>query len=274
MKRTALLIPTYKRFQDLINTLEKTFIDERATFIIVANLTDEELGFVRNNYGHCSIIVDEREHGKLGGCKAYNLAYKVAKENNFDYAILFADDIIPFDSKWLDKLYSNFINKNGRFGVFCSDECHPGYYGWNIVLDCVIAHFFIIDCRLTEKLFSEDYKQYAIDFEIAVRFKEQGIPIQLLPIKFNHLRSGLHREFMDINMHDDINKLVNDHPKYKTSFKENKNLLYFKYDNKIHTLTDIDTKRLPEWTTLPPKITLFQQIKRVLRSGLKLVNIK
>ena len=175
LKTIAILIPTYKRFDDLVNTLKKTPLDGSSKFIIVANLEDDELAYITNNFGSNAIIVDERTHGKLGGSGAYNLAFKIAKEHQFDYAILYADDVIPFNNNWLDRVQKEFISKNGQFGVFSSDECHFGYFGWNLMLDCPIAHFFIIKCNLVDQLFLDEYKQYVIDFEIAVRLKERGL---------------------------------------------------------------------------------------------------
>jgi hypothetical protein len=270
MKKIAILIPTYRRFDDLINTLEKTYIDQRAKFIIVANLEDHQLDYLKVNYSSKAIIEDERKYGKLGGCKAYNLAYKIAKENGFDYAILFADDIIPFEKNWLDKLFKLFINKEGQFGVFSTDECHISHYGWNVILDCVIAHFFIIKINLVENLFLDKYTQYAIDFEIAVRLNEKQIPIFLLPIKLNHLRSGVHREFMESNMSKDIDILISDYPKYKQPLKDNKNLYLAKDYNTVKILSNLSKKDLVEWNQLNnEEIRFFLKLKNIVKSVIK-----
>ena len=266
MKTIAILIPTYKRFNDLVNTLKKTYIDGRAKFVIVANLEDEELKFINENFGDRSIIVDERIYGKLGGSNAYNLAFKIAKDNNFDYAVLFADDIIPFRSDWLDKLYKEFVNVNGQFGIFSTDECHIGHYGWNIFLDCPIAHFFIIDCNLLDQLFLDGFNQYVIDFEIAVRLKERGIDIQLLPIKLNHLRSGLHREFADINYNSDVEAFLKLYPKYEHSFKVATNSFFVKHDNKSNFVSRIQTDKLPLWYDLKPKGVFIKKVKRKIKA--------
>jgi hypothetical protein len=269
LKSIAILIPTYKRFNDLVNTLTRTEIDVRSKFIIVANLEDNELAYITDKFGAKSIIVDERKYGKLGGAGAYNLAFKIAKEHNFDYAILYADDVIPFKSNWLDKVQREFISKNGQFGVFSSDECHFGYFGWNIVLDCPIAHFFIIDCNLVEQLFLDEYKQYVIDFEIAVRLKERGIDIQLLPIRFNHLRSGLHREFMDNNYSTDVDVFLKTYPKYEESIRQVINSFMVKDTGKSRFVSEITPAELLPWSSLKPKGEFIKKVKRKVRSLLR-----
>lgn len=269
MKTIAILIPTYKRFKDLINTLKKTRIDDRAKFVIVANLEDNEFLYLEENFVDRAIIVDERKYGKLGGSAAYNLAYRIAKENKFDYAILFADDVIPFKGNWLNKIYKEFVNINGKFGIFSTDECHYGYYGWNLLLDCPIAHFFIIDCTLVEKLFLDEYKQYVIDFEIAVRLKESGIDIQFLPIKLNHLRSGLHRELMNNNYNFDVEILIKAHPKYESSFKESQNSYFVKHSNKSIFISKIPLDDLPLWSELKPKGLFFNKITRKTKGTIR-----
>jgi hypothetical protein len=274
LKTTAILIPTYKRFSDLINTLQKTPIDARAKFVIVANLEEDELSYIREKFGDISIIIDERDYGKLGGCKAYNLAFEVAKDNKFDYAILFADDVMPFKHGWLNKLYKEFINTNGQFGIFSSDECHAGHYGWNLILDCPIAHFFVIDCNLVEQLFLDGYKQYVIDFEIAVRLKEQGIDIQLLSIKLKHLRSGLHREFMDNNFNHDVDTFTKVHPKYESSFKQLSNLFFVKDSARSQFISKINLNKLPPWPEPKSTEKFINRLKRKIKPLISSISLK
>ncbi|MEJ8756645.1 hypothetical protein WG947_06550 [Pontibacter sp. H259] len=247
MKRVAILIPTYKRFDDLIYTLDNTPIDSRAKFIIVANLEDDQLDYLKNNYAEKSILIDERTYGKLGGCKAYNLAYDIALKHNFDYAILYADDVIPFDENWLDLIFKNFIEKEGKLGIFSTDECHHGSFGWNIIVDCPIAHFFIIDCQVESILFNPLYKQYVIDFEIAVRLKHRDVRIDLLPIKLKHLRSGLHRDYAEQNFNDDVKVLVEKYPQYKTAFLQLEHHYYLPHSTEVINFKDYNKLKLKPW---------------------------
>ena len=268
MKRTALLIPTYKRFADLLHTLRNTHIDDRARFVIVANLDDKEFEYLNQTFGNVSIIIDERQYGKLGGCKAYNLAYQIARENGFDYAILYADDIIPFRKKWLDDLYQLFIDQDGQFGVFSSDECHHGSYGWNIIIDSPIAHFFVIKCSISETLFDIDFKQYLIDVEIAVRLKNEGVKLELLPIKLNHLRSGLHREYMNEHYEYDLKVFISKYPNYQEVLTKVTDHYFLPHKNEKVSLDHIDRSELVGWPK--NKVPILVKIKTFIKAILKL----
>ncbi|MEO6630788.1 MAG: hypothetical protein ABIN13_03670, partial [Mucilaginibacter sp.] len=117
--------------------------------------------------------------------------------------------------------------------------------------------------------FLEEYKQYVIDFEIAVRLKERGIDIQLLPIRFNHLRSGLHREFMDNNYSTDVHVFLKTYPKYEASIRQVINSYMVKDTGKARFVSEITPAELLPWGSLKQKGEFIKKVKRKLRSLLK-----
>jgi hypothetical protein len=263
----AILLPSYRRYDDIRKVLSDTKVNDNAKFIVVANYPDDEYNYLLNSYSDKALFVDEKKYGKLGGCKAYNLAYEIAKDNGFDYAILFADDVIPFDDDWLEQLENIVATHEIAYGIFSSDECHHGHFGWNIIKDCPIGHFFIIRIGVVENLFDPSYKQYVIDLDISVRIKKMNLPIGLLPIKLRHFRSELHREAMGANYEHDKSLFYQLHPEYSGWLDGEKAKKYVPdageflivENNKNEILS-----KLVEWPCNYNKIKIMKSIKSII----------
>jgi hypothetical protein len=197
----AVMLPSYQRLDDLTQVLEKTPLRPDARFVVVANYEPDVYRALRDRYSDRAVWVNEREHGKLGGCRAYNLAYSTAIERGFDFAIHFADDVLPAEDDWLDQIDRRVIAPGHDFAIFSSDECHYGSFGWNIVRDTPIAHFYVIRCGLLggDRLFDTRYRQYVIDLELSVQVLKSGRTIQLIPVRLRHYRSPLNREDAKVN---------------------------------------------------------------------------
>lgn len=190
----AIMLPSYGRPDDLAKVLDQTPLDARARFVVVANYDPPVYQALARRYAGRATFVDERAHGKLGGCGAYNLAYATALDAGYDYAVHYADDVLPADADWLDRVEAQIIRPGHVFGVFSSDECHYGSFGWNIVRDVPIAHFYVMKCGLLgPRLFDPRYKQYVIDLDLAVKVLDAGHEIRLMPVRLRHYRSPLNR---------------------------------------------------------------------------------
>lgn len=224
----AILLPSYERINELEKVLNETELGNNAKFIVVANYREGVFNSLCMNYANRAVFINERQYGKLGASKAYNIAYQHAVEHGYTYAILFADDVIPFDKNWLDQIDLFVRQRNHVFGVFSSDECHHGSFGWNIVKECPIAHFFIIKCGLIPELFDSRYRQYVIDLDVSVRVRKLGHSIALLPIRMNHFRSGLHREAMGENFTHDVAVFYGLHPEYRGWLNNRKSERYIR----------------------------------------------
>src|SRR4051812_11629985 len=100
----GLLLPSYQRPDDLAKVLEQTPLSGDARFFVVANYEPDVYQKFVDRFSDRATFVDERQHGRLGGCKAYNLAHKTAAENGATYVIHYADDILPADANWLQRI--------------------------------------------------------------------------------------------------------------------------------------------------------------------------
>ena len=216
----AILLPSYRRLADLCGTIDNTTLTGGMKFIIVANYDNQDFIHLYRKYSNHEdiMIIDEKKYGQLGVAKAYNLAYQVANKSGFSHVILYADDTIPFDKDWGQRLEAEFISHDLPLGIFSTDECHPGYFGWNFIENSPIAHFFILKCGIVPTLFPEEYRQYYVDLDISVRMQRMGYPIGLLPIRINHLRSPSHREMNQINGEYDKQVFLKQFPEYHKDF--------------------------------------------------------
>jgi glycosyltransferase involved in cell wall biosynthesis len=223
MSNVAVLLPSYKRKQELEHVLNKTYVGDNK-FIVVANYPEEDYNELSQKYSDRAVFVDETKKGKLGVCGAYNLAFETAKEKGFTYCVLFADDVVPFKQDWLDQGVAALEARDAALGVFSSDEGHYGSYGWNIIKDAPIGHFFIARIADLGTFFSPKYRQYVIDLEIVVRILKEGKKVLLLPIRVNHMRSPLNREEYGQNYDIDLKTFVTDYPEYNGWMNSGKEL--------------------------------------------------
>ncbi len=204
--KVALLLPSYRRFGELFRTLRRTPLDKDVMFVVVANYPSWQLALLKKMFSDRALIVDERPFGKLGGAKAYNVAYSIARENKAEYVAHWADDIMPFRNDWLAQLVNLFIKPGHRFGIFSTDEgCHKHRYGWNVLGGYPCAHFFVADAStLGETYFDPRFNQFVVDNEICVRLSRQGVPITYLPIMIVHDPCMKHREAFVSNYAKDV----------------------------------------------------------------------
>lgn len=219
----AILLPSYRRKKDLENVLNKTHSD-RAKFIVVANYPKEEYKELISKYGSKAIFIDETKYGKLGVCGAYNLAFDKARKSNFKYCVLFADDVLPQKKSWLNNAIDILEKSSAALGIFSSDEGHFGSFGWNIIKETPIGHFFVARTLDLDKFFDPKYKQYVIDLEIVARVLKLNKKVILLPVRVNHFRSPLNRESYGQNYKKDLETFLNDYPEYKPWIGNNKEL--------------------------------------------------
>lgn len=214
--KIGLLLPSYRRYDDLVHVLTNTVINDQARFIVIGNYEDDEFARLKKEFGDRADFIDERQHGKTGVVKAYNLAYETAIKLNYEYVMLFADDIVPASADWLDAIEQEFVTPNHDFGIFSSDECHPGYFGWNFIKNVPVAHFFILKTgKVSGSLFDTRYRQYVVDFDVCLRALAENVEITLLPIRVLHSRSPLHRELMNTNFDHDKEILYQLFPKFR-----------------------------------------------------------
>ena len=183
----ALLLPSYRRFRDLFVTLSNTPLAEGCKFVVVANYPDEHLSFLKKLFPKKAIFIDERQYGKGGMIKAYNIAFEFVKQNGFRYAALWADDLMPQKADWLKEVDELFIKPGHRFGIFSSDECHKNHFGWNFFNGIPNAHFFIAEISaLGDYFLRPELNAYVGDYEVCVRMKRKNIPMTLLPVRLDH----------------------------------------------------------------------------------------
>lgn len=204
--KIALLLPSYRRFGALFRTLRRTPLDPSTRFVVVANYPTWQLGILTRLFGDRADIIDERPYGKLGGAKAYNVAYKAACERGAEYVAHWADDILPFDKDWLDQVQQLFVKPQLDFGIFSSDEGnHKHRYGWNLFGGYPCAHFFIAKCAvLGDTYFDPRFKQYVADNEISIRLIRRGVKIALLPVMLVHDPCMKHRGMFAANYAADV----------------------------------------------------------------------
>jgi len=214
----GLLLPSYGRIIDLCKTIENTPLTNNMKFIIVANYPDDILKDLARVYHDRAIIIDEKAYGKLGATKAFSLAYHTATELGFSHVISYSDDIIPFEPNWGQRLEDIFFSHDLPMGIFSTDECHFGHFGWNIMGYAPIAHMLILKCGILPSLLSQEYKKYVADLDISVRILRTGHSIALLPIKFNHLRAPTHRNEMLSDYEYDKAIFLSKYPEYQKYF--------------------------------------------------------
>ena len=98
--KIALLLPSYRRIDDLFKVLFHTPLLDNMKFIVTANYDNDELLKLKDMFCDRAIFIDEQIYSKGGMIKAYNLAFFLAKELQFDYVALWADDIMPHKADW------------------------------------------------------------------------------------------------------------------------------------------------------------------------------
>ena len=124
---------------------------------------------------------------KGGMIKAYNIAYNYAKNNQYKYVALWADDILPQKKDWFQDLNEMFIKPGHVFGIFSTDECHRLHFGWNFFGGIPNAHFFIADISILGDYFlNPALNAYVGDYEVCVRMKNKGVNMTLVPVRLNH----------------------------------------------------------------------------------------
>ncbi len=258
----ALLLPSYRRFHHLSKVLDETPVDERARFVVVANYDDAELALLQERYGDRAEIVDERPYGKMGVVKAYNLAFARARELEAEYAVLWADDVVPASPSWLDELEEMVVGPRVAYGILSSDEGHQGHFGWNFLDRAPIGHFFIVrGDRITDELFSTEFRQYYVDLEISVRLLERGEEVHLLPILVRHWGAPEHRERGVENSRHDQAVFLRLYPQY-APFMGTKVPYLLPHRDEIIV---IDSAWQREGLVYPPeeKASLAQRVRRL-----------
>ena len=183
----ALLLPSYKRIDDLFKVLYYTPLLDNMKFIVTANYDSGELLKMKEIFRDKAIFIDEQLYGKGGMIKAYNLAFFLAKELQFDYVALWADDIMPRKADWHRQVNNIIASTDFDFGIFSTDECHKHVFGWNFFNEIPNAHFFITKRRVLGDFFLNPcLNAYVSDYEVCVRMIANGTKLTLLPIKLNH----------------------------------------------------------------------------------------
>jgi hypothetical protein len=188
----SLILPSKGRFLDLLLTLIftslKSHYNYKVKFIIVANYNNFQIIILKLFFSHRAFIIDERGTAIRGLTSAYNYGFDFAKNNNTKWIALWADDLLPHNSNWLDELFLFITESDFQFGIFSSDEgYHKGRYGYNIVAGYPCAHFYVacID-SLPGYMLNPSFQNYLADNEIAISRIKQNISISLLPIKLHH----------------------------------------------------------------------------------------
>lgn len=183
----ALLLPSYRRFKDIFLTIWKTPLSADCKFIVAANYSNLQLFFLKAFFSQKALFLNERRYGRVGCYKAYNLAFNLARRKGFDYVALWADDIMPQKPDWLDDVKEMFIKPERSFGIFSTDECHKGRFGWNFFGGIPCAHFFIAKSAVLGDYFlNPELNAYVGDNDVCVRMMKQQIDITLLPVRLNH----------------------------------------------------------------------------------------
>jgi hypothetical protein len=180
------------RFVDLAFTLAKVSLKAptgfRAKFFVCANYSTFQLTVLRLIFGRRARFVDERRFPRAGMTGAYNYGYRAAVEAEVEWVALWADDLLPESSDWLDRLFPMLSDSKFRFGIFSSDEGnHHRKFGWNVFAGSPCAHFYVarVDA-LPGHLLNQKLRAYVSDNEIAISRLKAGEPIDLLPVKVVH----------------------------------------------------------------------------------------
>ena len=188
----ALLLPSKGRFVDLILTLSMTSLKApkgfRAHFVVCANYSSFHLAILRSLFRDRATFIDERNLKWLGMTGAYNYALEEATKIGARWAALWADDLLPESSLWLDDLFSAISQPAFHFGIFSSDEGnHKGHFGWNVFAGYPCAHFFVALIEaMPGFMLNPKLRAYVSDNEIVINRTKNGIPIDLLPIRVIH----------------------------------------------------------------------------------------
>jgi len=188
----GLLLPSKGRFIDLILTLSMTPLNApvgfRAHFVVCANYSSFQLSILRTLFGNRATFIDERNLKWRGMIGAYNYAFEVANEIGARWVALWADDLLPESTSWLDELFSAISQPAFNFGIFASDEGgHKAQFGWNIFAGYPCAHFFVaLNKALPGSLLNPRLRAYVGDCEVVISRTKSGIPIDLLPIRVIH----------------------------------------------------------------------------------------
>ena len=188
----ALLLPSKGRFLDLLLTL--AFAPLKAPrgfavkFVVCANYTSLQLTILRKLFSNRARFIDERDLEWQGMTGAYNYALAEATNMGATWAALWADDLLPEKSSWLDMLFPKITSPDFRLGIFSSDEGnHKGRFGWNIFAGYPCAHFFVVRIdALPGHMLNPKLKAYVSDNEIAISRIKAGIRVDLLPIRVIH----------------------------------------------------------------------------------------
>jgi hypothetical protein len=185
--RIALLLPSFGRMGDLLNVLRNTPMGANTQFIVSANYEPHELDAIRQEFGTSVHVIDERIYGRGSMIKAYNLAYFYAREMAFDYVALWADDLMPQDANWHETLTTMLFENKVDFGIFSTEECHKGTFGWNFFDEIPNAHFFVARPYVLGEFFlNPSLNAYVGDYEVCVRLLANQVRLHLLPVRLNH----------------------------------------------------------------------------------------
>lgn len=185
--RIALLLPSFGRMNDLLNVIRNTPMGANTQFIVSANYELHELEALRQEFGSSIHVIDERIYGRGSMIKAYNLAYFYAREMGFEYVALWADDLMPQASNWHETLSAMLTEHNVDFGIFSTEECHKGVFGWNFFDEIPNAHFFVARPTVLGEFFlNPSLNAYVGDYEVCVRLLANHVKLHLLPVRLNH----------------------------------------------------------------------------------------
>ncbi|PPC94263.1 MAG: hypothetical protein CTY35_10725, partial [Methylotenera sp.] len=188
----SLLLPSKGRFIDLFLTLLftnlKTSQPITVRFIVCANYNYLQRTVLKIFFFRSASFINERAHSVRGMIGAYNLAYDFAVKENANWVALWADDLLPATSFWLDDIFPEVTDPSFKFGILSSDEGgHKNKYGWNVFAGYPCAHFYIARTdALPGYLLNPSLAAYVGDNEIVIDRVKSNIPVTLLPIKVVH----------------------------------------------------------------------------------------
>lgn len=261
----AVLLPSYGREKELVRALRKTPIRENDKFIVVANYPDAVLERLTREFGSRAHFIDERNFGRLGGAKAYNLAFEEAVSRGYEYTIHYADDVLPDGKAWVTTALELLTTGAADIGVFSSDEGHFGSYGWNFIKGVPIAHFFIARTDALSEYFDPAYRQYIVDLEISARLIRRGGRIALLPIRMRHYRSPLAREETGGNYEYDLGVFLRDYPEYTGALGSGRERMLAHRSGLTVVEEDTPIRDLVPWP--PHRSSLALKIRSRIRGG-------
>ena len=188
----ALLLPSKGRFVDLVLTLALTPMQAKGgvtpRFVVCANYASWQLALLRFFFSARARFIDERTQSHKGMIGAYNCAYAHASAGGAAWVALWADDLLPYQKDWLEKLAPTLKDDDFHFGIFSSDEGnHPGHYGYNVFGGYPCAHFYVARTdSLPGHLLNPAFRAYTGDDEIAIDTVKRGQPVTFLPVRVIH----------------------------------------------------------------------------------------